>query len=320
MNRISIHRISVLVAVFGLAVGVGCADVDDEDPSPDDTDETQLGLTVDFVGDTDVAGFDYTIAECSDQEGIDDSKIVKQQSKDLEDLSLPGMIPEFDNDPFDEDSTHLFADYYTSLPAGCYDVEVQPITKSGEPSDDCDAALDEGVHVEEGKTTEALLISQCDGADRGGLDVVAALNHPPKIHELKFSKFNHECDRVKICATASDPDGDPVEFEWKQIGGPDLVEEMTPKGDKSISCDSESCQFGEYDDYIRSGHQKVDSCVEMKLGEAGDYKFKLGVYDLYWEDDKLVRFPDSSATMTFPVYAASKPDIKCPPKETKKGY
>lgn len=308
-------RIALLSAIIGAVVAIGCAEADD-DPAPDEpADQTGIGLTVDFVGESDVAGFEFTVAECSGTDELDEDKIVRQETKDLEDLMLPGMIPEFENNPFDEGSTHLFADYYTSLPVGCYDVRVQPVTDSGAHSEDCDVASEYGVEVEDGKTTEIVLISQCEGDGIGAVDAVAVLNHPPRIHRLKYEKFNLECDRVKICATASDPDGDPIEFQWQQIGGPDLLEGPSPIGDKSISCSSDDCDFEDYDDYIRDGHDKIKSCIEVRLGVAGDYHFRLDVFDLYWEDDRLVRFPDSSASFEFPVYAGEAPDIECPPKD-----
>ncbi len=144
--------------------------------------------------------------------------------------------------------------------------------------------------------------------------MVAALNHPPELEDLKFDKFNHECDKVKICATASDPDGDPLEFEWMQTDGPKLVEEISPVAPKYPYCE-DSCD--DVDDH-KTSDGAITRCIEMTLGEAGVYKFRLGVHDLYWTDGRLVRFPDSSATMKFPVYAAEKADRKCPPKSAKK--
>ncbi len=306
-----------LIALFAaLLLFVGCADVDDDEPAPDDgVDETGVELTVDFVGDTDVAGFKFVIRECV-KDKPHAGPIASKTKKDLEDLYLPGMIPEFENDPFDEHSSHLFADFYTSLKPGCYDVEVIPITKSGQPSNDCDKAEEPKVEVKDGKTTEVLLISQCEGGEKGGLDIVAALNHPPEIKKLKYKKFNHECDKVKVCATAFDPDGDPLEFEWAQIGGPKLASPIKSVDDKKISC-PKPCGYDEYKDYVKDV-RSVTSCVEFQLGEVGDYKFKLNVYDLMWIDGGLERFPDSSTSFKFPVYAMEHPDgVKCLPPEKK---
>ena len=307
-----------LAVVAGLFVWSGCAELIDDDDGPDDGEEVQesdMELTVDIKGGTDVAGFKFTISECG-------GAVVKQEVKSLEDMVMPGMIPEFENAPFDETSEHLFADYYTMLPAGCYDIIVQPISKKMNKADyeyskDCSAASAKNVEVKKDKTTEILLVSQCKGPERGGLDVIAALNHAPVLKELKFQKFNQECDKVKICATAYDPDGDPIEFEWKQLKGPKLSTPIHVKDTKRAICDG-TCTIDEYEDYIKAGHKKVTQCADLKLGKTGDYKFKLSVFDLYWDDGQLVRFEDSKASLTFPVYALDNPEVECKPD--KKGY
>lgn len=301
----------VAVAMLLVATGCGPAHDDPDDPSPADTDSTGVALTVDFVGGTDVAGFDYTIRKCESAQG---AEIVAEKSKDLEDLSLPGMIPEFENDPFDERSTHLFADAFFSLSPGCYDIEATPVDSSGQPSQDCEAASDSEVVVVDGETTETLVISQCDGEQTGGLDVVATLNHPPRIEEVEFDKYAAECGQTEVCATAYDPDGDPMEFEWKQVGGPKLATPIRSADAKKSTC-PEPCSFEDYDDYVRN-NEPVKACVEFQLGEVGDYKFKLSVFDLLWIDGELERFPDSSTKFKFPVYAMSHPDdVKCDPKK-----
>lgn len=305
----------VVAMLVGTIWMVGCAEADDEEPTPDESvEEAGVELTVDFMGDTDVAGFEFKITECKSDKHGETPGVVAHEVKDLEDLVLPGMIPEFENDPFDEGSRHLFADYYTSLPAGCYDIDVTPVSRSGQPSEDCAAVTETGVEVREGKTTEILLVSQCEGRQLGGLDVVAALNHPPEIRDVEFEKFNHECDTVKVCATAFDPDDDPLEFVWQQTDGPKLVDELSPVSPETTVCEETPCESGE-DGYVERQSGDVTRCVEMRLGEAGDYEFELRVHDLYWDDDRLVRFPDSSASLTFPIYAAEKPEIECPPKD-----
>lgn len=301
-----------LAVMAGLFVFTGCAELaDDEDAPGDDSDESGVALTVDTKGGTDVAGFKFLISECG-------GGVVKSELKDLEDLVMPGMIPEFDNDPFDSDSEHLFADYYTMLAEGCYDIHVQPVTKESTKADytnsqDCSAAEATNVEIKKDKTAEILLVSQCDGPDKGGLDVVAGLNHAPVLKKIEFEKFNQECDEVKICATGYDPDGDPIEFDWKQVAGPDLIEDIYVKEDKRAICDGQ-CSYDDDDDYIDGGDDKVTQCANLRLGEAGDYEFKVSLFDLYWDGDELSRFEDSKASLKFPVYAVENSEITCPPE------
>ncbi len=288
----------LLILAGSLLLGSGCVEQGDEEPSPD-IESTGMGLTIDFQGGTDVVGFEFTITRCG-------GGLVVHEFKELEDLVLPGMIPEFDNDPFDERSRHLFADYFTVLAAGCYDVLVEPVTfdetkGQRKPSAQCAPDSLEGVEVVEEKTTEVLLISQCDGAERGGLDVIASINHPPVLDSLDFKKFNRECDRVEICATAFDPNNDPLEFRWEKLQGPPLL--IHPTVTSTVSHNG-----------------AVTECIEIKLGVAEEYLFKVSVYDLYWAGGELVRFPNSSTHMKFPVYAAERDDLKCPPSEYKHLY
>ncbi len=305
-------RLGLLAAViFGFVICTGCSQVLDDESSPE-PEETGLGLSVDFQGNTDVAGFEYAIYECGER------SVVAGGIKDLEDLVLPGMIPGFEDMPFDARSRHLFSDFFTVLDAGCYDVEVEPVDKYGAAVEECSPASESNVEVLDGQTTEILLISQCTGPEKGALDVVAALNHPPELSSIKFSKFNRECERVKICASASDPDTDPIRFSWNQVAGPKLMEGISLISEKDDSCDAWYCDYLKEPtpDVYHQGEGR--ECIEFKLGKAGDYAFSLVVEDLKWDRDtnKMVPFDDSSASLLFPVYAADDPNSTCsPPKK-----
>lgn len=283
--------------VIALMMGWGCGEAGEEgdDATPVPAQGSPVALQVDFVGGSDVAGFHYEIRRCGESELVDDA------TRDLEDLVLPGMIPEFTGSPFDMESRHVFADYYTALEPGCYDVRATPITADGEVSTDCEMAEESGVMVKAEETTEILLISQCEGSPRGALDSAASLNHPPTLDGLDFTKFNRECEEVQICATASDPDGDPFEFQWNQIGGPTLKQGL------SVDAGASDC-----DGVCASGGAAQTQCVNIQLGEAGDYLFRLVVRDLKWLDGALVPFANSQAVLEFPVYAGDGLDgVEC---------
>lgn len=299
-----------IIMAAGVGIGVGCVDADDDGPE-EEAEATGVALTVDVQGDTDVAGFHFTIAECETGEVVDEA------TKDLEDLVLPGMIPQFDNAPFDERSRHLFSDYFTTLDPGCYDVTAQPVDAAGADSEDCDSETKTGVEVVAGKTTEVLLVSQCEGAKTGGLDVVVALNHPPKLKDIDFEKFNFACKKVQACATAVDPDGDPLRFEWKQVRGPKLaspIRVVSQQMKKKTVC-HDKCKYDDYREHKKGGGGAVTECIEMKLGKPGDYFFKLTVRDLYWVKKKLVPIPDSAMTIKFPFYAGDHDKADCKPKK-----
>jgi hypothetical protein len=258
---------------------------------------TGMALSVDFKGKTDVVGMRFEVETCQ-------GKPVLSKSKALEDLQLPGMIPTFVDNPFDGQSSHLFADHFMVLPAGCYNVRVTPITNKGAASEDCASASAQNVTVHDGLTTEIVLISQCKGAQRGALDVIAALNHPPVLKQLKYhpSKFLQCPAEVILCATASDPDDDPIEFEWKQVYGP------APMYGPVVTTRSE---YG----------GKITECVKIAFEDlSANYGFKVNVYDMFHDSQAgLVRAEkwfelngygevDSRASLKFPVYVSCDDD------------
>ena len=216
--------------------------------------------------------------EKGDNEPIGEKMVVK---KGLKELTLPGGIPTFENKPFDAHSDHHFADMLKLLPVGCYDVDVYPLKegkkqkkgyKKYERSDQCMSVHRDGVEVVSGKTTEILLISQCEGLKTGLLDVIAALNHPPYMVDFEIipNKFV-ECPStdkptdVKVCARATDPDGDPMKMKWSQVKGPEAlgfdVMSFPQAGDTLTEC------------------VKI-SLRKLKDGEK-DYQFKVTVFDQF---------------------------------------
>lgn len=163
--------------------------------------------------DTDVEGiqFDVTPVNC------DDGTVGGPTTSTIEpidpDQTIPGNLEDLQNSPLDEDSSHLFADSFQVLSAGCYDVVATPVDDDGDASNDCARAFKNGVKVNEGETTEIFLINQCEGEDPGALDVIAALNHEPVLEDVNFSDSKFSCGSpTEICAVASDPDNDPVEL------------------------------------------------------------------------------------------------------------
>ncbi|MFU8803878.1 MAG: hypothetical protein ACNA8W_08735 [Bradymonadaceae bacterium] len=296
---------------YGLAIGLagliglgGCGlSTTDSEPgtSEEETSSTGLALSVDYLGGSDVAGFHYLVKTCGGK------VVMVDKRKDLEDLILPGMIPAFENEPFDAHSKHLFSDHFMVLPAGCYDVKVQPMTKNHEKSGDCSAAKAFGVEVLDGLTTEILLVSQCKGAERGGLDVIAALNHPPVLKTVKHdpSKFVFECEETVVCATAYDPDNDLLEFDWKRMD------------------DDYIHAFEVLEPRITQG-KYVTECIRFVALWPGSYDIKVTVYDLFYDKDAddYVRAEDylekdSHASLIFPIHTNWDIEQECYDPETK---
>lgn len=284
-----------LVMGVSLSAACGFQTGEDPEPTPGDTRGTGLALTVDVQGGTDVAGFRFDVWSCAGAK-------VSSRDVDLEDLRLPGMIPAFENAPFAANSSHLFADYFQVLPAGCYDVTVTPLQSEGAPSQACTTASASGVEVSDGTTREVLLISQCEGPERGALDVVAALNHPPVIESLNYtpSKFVYECAPAIICASASDANGDPLDFRWLQESGP------VPFGGPSIVKAASPDASGLWTE-----------CISVVPSQEGDHMFRVEIFDVTYDSKGHKEYISSSSMdqLSFPLYSADNGKTSCKPKK-----
>ena len=205
------------LAIAGLlgALTPGCArDAQDENIT------TGVHVAALVEDGTDVVGMNYTLTpvDCGDGMPTGDPAIEASSPIDP-DQKIPGNIDELKNMPLDENSSHLFADLFKVLPAGCYDVLATPITAMETASEDCASANKKKVEVLEGKTTEIFMISQCMGVDPGAIDAIVALNHEPVLEDVVFSDSKFSCGSpTEICISASDPDYDPLEIVLEADG------------------------------------------------------------------------------------------------------
>lgn len=273
---------------------------------PEGGAEFRQGLVVrsDMQYTADLGGFAYTVTQVDCASGAPiDGGATESVTVGRDALYLPNGIPAFDSKPLDPDSEHIFGDHYFLLPEGCYDVSSQPLDADGAPLESCYAAHADKVKVDDGLTTEIMLLSQCLGPGRGGLDVVTTLNHPPVIEDLVFepSKFVSTCNGIEICVTAVDPDSDPLEFVWEQVSGSQIARGPTVTR-TNLNAD-----------------RSITQCVVLQTGDIGDYELKVTAYDLAFDDGgELVRIEqilaaqgdpaESRDDLQFPVHAG----VECP--------
>jgi hypothetical protein len=260
---------------------------------------TQLRLTMDIRGNTDVGGmrFDIQGVSCADATALPIPPQVIQRS--LEDLQIPSDVPELADMPLDGSSSHVFADAFVALAPGCYAVKTTPTDASGNTSNDCASASLPRVQIAAGATTEVFLVNQCRGQSTGAIDIASALNHPPEIASVVFkeSKFVLRCGVQTICATAKDPDGDPMEWSWAVAAGP------AHAGPDVISTND-------------NGDGSFTQCVQLIPQEAGKLDITLTVFDTVSPGGVVERveawlaeqgYPGNSrASLTFPVYSSAK--------------
>lgn len=285
-----------LVAAAACLVAAGCGESvgsPEERVKPAVSGRAQgIALTLDLGKPGQVAGMAFAIDDCN-------GMAVVRQTRTLEDLVLPGGIPAFEEAPFASDSGHVFADHFEVLPAGCYNVRVVPLGGDGEPSAACQAAQALGIEILDGQTREVLLVSQCAGPERGAMDTVAALNHPPAIESLHYSpsKFVFECETTEICATAQDSNGDPMEMVWRQVSG-----EKLHSAPRVVRREQEG--------------ERLTECVELAALFNGAYGFELQVFDIGGTASAPRRLEEilgkpSRETMSFPLYVNWDTELQC---------
>lgn len=200
--------IGILLIVYTLALSVACS-------SPGHKGGAQTGISIEAMvsNDTDVVSVKYDIIPVSCDDGSAIGALTSTTVPVDTNQTIPGTIPDLQNQPLATNSTHLFADLFQVLAAGCYDITATPVDANGNPSQDCAQAFKNGVVVTAGQTVEIFMISQCKGADPGAVDIIVALNHPPTLDNVRFLDSKITCGSpTTVCATASDKDNDPLEF------------------------------------------------------------------------------------------------------------
>jgi hypothetical protein len=294
-HALSLSRVVCLGWV--LAVFAGCSPTAEVEPAR--SSRTGLSLTAGLDAQSDVTAMRFTLQRMSCAgESIEPFSV--SVDRPMEEIRLPGGIPGFEDAPFDGDSEHVFADMFLDVAPGCYHVSTQPLAAGGANSSRCAVATASGIQVNDGTTTELLLINQCQGEGRGAVDVISGLNHPPSLVSLAFthSKFVVQCHVQEVCARVKDPENDPVEFVWTQVSGPPLraepwVSRTQPEADGSVT-----------------------QCVGMVAETPGQYGFKVTAYDLLHNPvgGGLMRIEDylaqqgnphpSRTELSFPFYVA----------------
>ena len=174
-------------------------------------------LRTDYLGGTDVEGFHFAIARVA-CDGEEVAPFSWSSTVDLADSVFPHGV-ELVEETFDSSSQHIGSDLFVALEAGCYQVTATPATAiEGEdwtPSADCAASSTQSVEIDDGTTTDVILVSQCQGdVEIGNLNAVASINHPPVVELAVDTAFNYQCEPVTVCAIATDDDNDAIAFAW----------------------------------------------------------------------------------------------------------
>ncbi len=252
------------------------------DPAnPDDGEvrSTGISLTSDTLGDTDVARMQFRVSgvNCNT---ANETGFQERQTRNLADMMLPGGIERFRD-------TSVGGD--------------------GQPTQDCQSAHRDRVAVEDGQTTEILLVNQCQGAERGGLDVVSSTNHAPALENLEYQRFLSSCPaETQVCATASDADGDALEFSGSEVGD---------DNDDGAGITIASTN--------RLDNGNFESCADVSVNPQGTFQFRVDVFDLDGDGNRMQDIisqqeggqVQSSTSLQFPVHSG----VTCEPEPDVQG-
>ncbi len=204
MNKHRYLSISALVTAAALTtLSAGCKH---EDALPGGTTANLAGVNMSLQASGDAAKIEL---------------VIKRVSCDKEPIQTPYTFVEIIDVSGASDAGHSIHDKFVVLDPGCYDIVLLPLQADGTPSASCAPAGQQGVVVVDGYTTEIGFVEECKGKDKGGLDIYTIFNTPPNIEDGVYTpdKFVAHCDTQKICVTFRDPDGDPIELAWSQVGG-----------------------------------------------------------------------------------------------------
>jgi hypothetical protein len=151
----------------------------------------------------------------------------------------------------------------------------------GEASKDCASAFKKKVVVQAGETTEVVLINQCKGMDKGAVDVISALNHPPELVRAAFHESKFTCGSpATFCAKVRDIDGDPLDIELKLLSG---------------KCEVKA--VGNPDGMPMTG---VVQCFTVDCTEVGRADLRLRGYDQLWVEGAKQRIEDWLTDQGYP--------------------
>lgn len=193
------------VTLFSL---VGCemlTDTGDLTSGPNGLGKGQLAISVPAPITSDIAGFQISVygPEMVSCNPMPSGSTAANEYVALMDKNFPG-------------GKNKFSDKFFVLQAGTYCVEAAPLNSDGWRVDACSLAQGGPYQITPSQTNTVMLVSNCGGADNGGLNPTVVENHKPLITELLFDRGQSigTCETLHVTAAANDPDNNTITYEW----------------------------------------------------------------------------------------------------------
>ena len=229
-------------------------------------DSSGAALNLDYLSGTDVEGFHFRVERVACTAADAFTPRVVEGNIALVDGIFPAQITWVDDAPFAADSRHTGGEMFLALEPGCYDLVFTPASfvdqGSWLSSNDCGEADVDGVVVDAGRTTEVLLISQCQGG--GSTTVPSTGNRAPIITVPPDDLSTFECEAATTCFTVYDPDDDLLTVDW----------DLTSTRPLFALDVAQPVLLG-----FEEGHRLWEVCAEVVGEVTDDYALALSVTD-----------------------------------------
>ncbi|MFV8755266.1 hypothetical protein ACNOYE_32350 [Nannocystaceae bacterium ST9] len=187
------------------------------------------------------------------------------------DITMMAMPDGSKFDAADDYDASMIAESFMAVPAGCYTFIATPIGADDQPLANC-TTEPRDVVVSEGVAADLDLVIECGDDPREQAEV----NQPPTIDSFVIAEPVSACEATRICATASDPDFDMLDFTW----------DLSSLGISPTATAVVSHRIDE--------NRAVTQCIVVQARESGSYDIGLTVHDV-------TRFTDATGRLGEPT-------------------
>jgi|GEM_PF-3641971 len=118
-------------------------------------------------------------------------------------------------------SAHRFGDITWQVTPGCYRVRAAVVDRAGVAVGACEPADSPNSFLEVGESQNYVFLLDCrafsEQPRNAGIRLQGILNRAPRLDPLELTELGggeQTCAQTRVCASAQDPDGDPLQFEW----------------------------------------------------------------------------------------------------------